>query len=373
MDQNSQKIMRRLNPNRIWLPVGIGLAATAYLFVSEYDWEDLRLLASASIGSLLLALIVLAVRDGGYIYRLRHLTGRELSWRSSFFGIMLWEFASAVTPSAVGGTAIAVFILTKEGLKFGRALAFVMLTAVLDNLFFIVASTLALLLMYDDIFPDISELNVGLERGFVYFFVLSYALIAFYTFVMGFALFFRPRGVKWLLLRLTGWKLLRKWRPAANEQGNEIIMAAAELRGKGFVYWARAALSTVLVWSARYLTMNVIIVAFTPVSLSEHVLIFFRQVVMWVTMLISFTPGAAGLAEIAFNAFFEDFLGEFSAAVVLLWRAFSYYLYLIIGALLLPRWLARVVKIPKKRKDPEVASLRPENEARPPAYEEPRS
>ncbi len=72
------------------------------------------------------------------MYRIRLLTDKQLSWRNSFHVIMLWEFASSVTPpSIVGGSAVALFIVTKEGIKPGRATAIVMITALLDELFFI--------------------------------------------------------------------------------------------------------------------------------------------------------------------------------------------------------------------------------------------
>lgn len=47
---------------------------------------------------------------------LRHLpmwvlSDGHLSWRQSFNVTFLWEFASALTPSVVGGSGIAMFII----------------------------------------------------------------------------------------------------------------------------------------------------------------------------------------------------------------------------------------------------------------------
>jgi uncharacterized protein (TIRG00374 family) len=61
---------------------------------------------------------------------------------------------------------------------------------------------------------------------------------------------------------------------------------------------------------------------------------------MGIIILFSPTPGGSGLAEFIFS----DFLGEFipqglSASLGLLWRLISYYPYLFIGAILLPRWI----------------------------------
>jgi len=76
---------------------------------------------------------------------------------------------------------------------------------------------------------------------------------------------------------------------------------------------------------------------------SEHILIYARQLIMWVIMLISPTPGSSGLAEIVFSVFLEDFIPDgLTPSTAVLWRVISYYPYLIIGVLILPGWLKRV-------------------------------
>ena len=94
---------------------------------------------------LFMALIFTVLRDVGYIFRIRHLTGRELSWRSGFRVIMLWEFASALTPSVVGGSGIAMFILNREKISLGRSTATVMITAWLDELFYVLMVPIVLI------------------------------------------------------------------------------------------------------------------------------------------------------------------------------------------------------------------------------------
>ena len=71
------------------------------------------------------------------MFRIRLLTDNKIKWRNSFDVIMLWEFASALTPSVVGGSAVALFIVNKEIKNIGKATAIVMITALLDELFYI--------------------------------------------------------------------------------------------------------------------------------------------------------------------------------------------------------------------------------------------
>ena len=79
-----------------------------------------------------------AIRDLGYMYRICLMTDKKVSWKNSFQVIMLWEFASALTPSVVGGSAVALYIVTKEIKNTGKATAIVMITALLDELFYII-------------------------------------------------------------------------------------------------------------------------------------------------------------------------------------------------------------------------------------------
>lgn len=341
MDQNKKTILKSFSPVKILIPVLLGLAATAWLFIRDDKVRELKGIADANIWWLLAAVGVLVIRDAGYMYRIRHLTDKFLTWRNSIDVIMLWEFASAITPSVVGGTTVATIILNKEGLPLGKSLAYVMLTAVLDNMFFIVAAPIALLVSQGQVFPtfnlapsDVAKLQTA--------FYISYGLIALYTFIMIYALFINPRAFKWLLLKITAVRFLRKWRVNAFQHGNEILWASQQLKGNNFNYWAKTIVSTIFVWCARYFLLNCLIAAFTDVTLGEHLLIISRNLIFWIVMLIAITPGGAGIVEMAFPSFFGLFLGGFSTIVVVLYRLITYYPYLVLGSVFLPRWIAKV-------------------------------
>lgn len=344
MDLDSKKIFKTLNPNKIWIPVILGLAIVFYIFYRDPDinLSTLKLLFDAKAVPVILAIVVLLCRDVGYIYRIRVITNKELTWTSSVFVIILWEFASAVTPSVVGGTAVAVFILLKEGINLGKSLAYVMVTAILDNLFFVIAAPIILLLTQGNIFPSIAGIEFRLGNSLQYIFVISYSLIAVYTFVMAFAIFIRPRSFKWVLIKITNIKFLRKWKYAAYEHGNEVVWASSQLKGRDVSYWAKIILVTIFIWSARYLMLNCLISAYATINIADHMMIFSRQIIMWILMLASPTPGSSGTAEFFFTQFFRLFLGDYTFITMIFWRMLSYYPYLLLGAIFLPRWIKRV-------------------------------
>ena len=68
-----------------------------------------------------------------------------------------------------------------------------------------------------------------------------------------------------------------------------------------------------------------------------------RQWVMWMISILSPTPGGSGVAELMFRLYYADFLPDASVAILaaMLWRAIFYYPFLVMGTLVLPKWIAR--------------------------------
>jgi len=327
------------------IPVLLGLGVVSFLVFRDFDpapfygirWTHYSLLWIA------IAIILMLTRDISYMYRIRMLTDKKLTWRKSFDVIMLWEFASAVTPSVVGGSAVALFIVSKEGIPPGRSTAIVMITALLDELFYIIMVPLMLILAGTGrLFASNSSfLLFNTQIGVQGIFLIGYLFIIVLSSVISYGIFIKPRGFKWILLRIFKIPMLRKWRVKAGEAGDDIIVTSIEMRGKPVIFWVRAIISTFFSWTARFWVVNFLILAITPVG--EHFLIFARQLIMWVILLISPTPGGSGIAEFVFS----DFLGDFipvglTVALALLWRIISYYPYIFIGAIVLPNWLKRV-------------------------------
>ncbi|MBD3630647.1 lysylphosphatidylglycerol synthase transmembrane domain-containing protein [Cyclobacterium sp.] len=353
MKIDNREVFKTLNPNKVWVPVLIGIAIVLVMFYMDptVNVQTLRGVFDASAWSLLLAVVFIFLRDAGYVFRIREVTDKHLTWNRAIFVIVLWEFASAVTPSIVGGTAVAVFILNKEGIPLGKALAFTMLTAILDNLFFVLGAPIILFFAQGYIFPNSRVLEMRLGNSLEYLFWVSYSLYTLYSLLMALALFYRPRVFKWLLLKLFSLRWLKKWKYQANIYGDQIIQASKEFRGKNLKYWLVIIFTTIFIWSARYFMLNALISAYSSISIFEHVVIFARQIIMWIVMMISPTPGSSGTAEFFFAQFFNEFLTGYTFVTSILWRMFSYYPYLLLGAIFLPRWIRQVFFKKKDKTD----------------------
>ena len=83
---------------------------------------------------------------------------------------------------------------------------------------------------------------------------------------------------------------------------------------------------------------------------ASGLLVFGRQFVVWVLLMISPTPGGSGVSEWLFTTYYGDLIGSAGAALVLamFWRLLSYYVYLVAGVILLPSYFGK-----KKKKNHE--------------------
>jgi len=407
---DEKDIVNKLSPRKIILPVALGLAVAVFLLYlnltdtrfeettgdqcGEYAWVDSNNDGVVNNGDeeefvavedctgnyrlrtyqdtlsdinwtwystmwMLMALAAMAMRDIAYMYRIKVLTDDDLSWKQSFRVIMLWEFASALTPSVVGGSGVAMFILNREKIKLGKSTAIVLVSALLDELFYITMVAVVLIAIgTSNLFPVNLEKSIfGITFGTQGIFWLGYGFIFMLTTAIMIGVFFIPRTLKYILLQIFRLPILRRWRYNVIQIGDDIITTSIELKGKPVKYWTKALTATYVSWTARYLVVNFLILAFlSPESdiisgFKEHVLIYARQLVMWVIMLISPTPGSSGVAEFAFSGFFKEFIPlGLVGALALLWRLISYYPYLFIGVVILPRWLRATAKPSKKAK-----------------------
>ena len=345
--KSDKDLLKSVSPGKIFIPIAIGLAYIGYMMYKEVDLDKLTSiqLAKYAVIWIILAFLMMVIRDFGYIVRLKILSDGKFTWLQAFRVIMLWEFTSAVTPSAIGGTSVAILYVNKEGMSVGESSSVVMATSFLDELYFI--------LMFPLLFFAISPAQLfGIDgetdiyNKFFYFAVGGYSIKLAYLLILSYGLFKNPRGLKWLILMIFKLPILRRWKHGANDAGTEIIKSSRELKKKPFKFWLKAFAATFFSWTARYWIVNILLISLllSKYTTGDHFLIFARQLVMWIMMIIFPTPGGSGFAEGFFEVFLGDFIpnvGGLAIALALVWRLVSYYPYLIIGAFMLPKWIKR--------------------------------
>lgn len=360
MSQDRQyKLVSGLKPARIVLPVIIGLAVVGWFIVREIDNDAMSHIRFTwnSVFWIFVAWLCMVGRDLGYMIRIRILSEKDLTWLQAFRIIMLWEFTSAITPSTVGGTAVAVVFIHKEGISVGRSTSIVLATSFLDELYFVIMFPLILLVVGSDVLftTSLQGTGIALLNNLVVVAVIGYVIILAWVILVGYGLFVDPKKIRKIIIWFFRLPILKRWHKATVKAGDDIVESSNELKKKPFMFWIKAFTATFLSWTSRYWVVNAILLAFFAVK--DHLLIFARQLVTWIMMIISPTPGGSGFAELILGRFISDaieadpaIVGSLALAIAIIWRIISYYPYLIIGASIVPGWIQRkFVRQAKKR------------------------
>lgn len=347
MATDTQSTDLKKNPFSWWkvaLPVVIGLAVVFWMLYSESKdgnltevWHSIHF-SWQTVLAIALACLFMLGRDYGLSWRFRALTNRELPWSKAWKVDLLCEFTSCVTPSAVGGSSLGMVFLNSQGIEFGRATTLMMTTLFLDELFFVIACPLVVLLTpAADMFASGSD---TFSDGIKMTFWIVYALLFLWTLILFLGIIWRPYWIRKVITRIFRWRLLRRWSAQADELSQNMIATSVELKSKPFHFWLEVFGGTALSWLSRYLVVNALFFGFVPGSLPDQWVILARQFVIWVVLMVSPTPGGSGLSEWIFSEYYSDML--LSAGLVLIlavfWRIISYYVYLVIGAIIVPGW-----------------------------------
>jgi len=343
MQTEPRDLSRHFSPQRILLPVLIGVSVAAWLFYREFDSNAFKNItwSWSCTAWFCAAVLMLVIRDFAYMVRIRTLADNQLSWYRSFIVIMLWEFASALAPGIIGGGFIfAIFILNREGINMGKSITAILFSSFLDGVFLVLMAPLVYMVAGKEALFSGIHLGSDLGKGIFYSFWIVYFLILAYKLFIAYALFVNPYIIRSLLVSLFSLPLLNRFKKGAILTGDQLIIASNGLKDKNLRYWLISLGATFASWTARYSVVNFLIHAFHDQEALKDFVVYGKQVIMGIIILLSPTPGGSGIAEYMFS----DFLGEFitkglAPTLGLLWRMLSYYPYLIIGAILLPKWI----------------------------------
>lgn len=322
------------------LPAVIGIAVVAWLLVDDFNPAAMSMMRFdlRTVLSLVACLVFVAGRDFGLTWRFRTITDGALSWRRALRVDIMCAFTSAITPSAVGGSALAVFYLNREGVTVGRATALTLTTLFLDEMFFVVfCPILVLILPIEELFGRGNELLQGVQVVFW----LVYAGIVVWAAILFIGILARPRWLRDVVVRLFSLRWLRRWKPVAEGMTGNMLATSAWIKQQPRRWWLNVFGATTLSWFSRYLVVNALFFGFVPAA--SGLLVFGRQFVVWVVLMISPTPGGSGVSEWLFTNYYGDLIGDLSVALVIamVWRVVSYYIYLVGGACLAPSYFSR--------------------------------
>jgi hypothetical protein len=350
LSQEQHKVLRSLSASRIILPTLLGLVAVGYVFWRNFDMAEFAKIEWTGwvFTWILIGIACVLIRDLAYAYRLRILTEGELSWRKCIEVVIIWEFSSAVSPSALGGSAVAFFILSQERLSVARTVTIVTYTIVLDALFMLLTLPLLFLVFGFDMIRPHAETFAD-TGAWGYSFLAFYGFMIFYSIVFAYGIFVGPKQMKAVLNWATNNRLLRRFNAGANKLGEDLVTASEGLKNQSLSFHLKAMTGTLIAWTFRFLLISCLMIAFVsdlPLTLGFQFELYARLQSMYFMIMFSPTPGGAGVIELLFGGFLTDYIDSATRSSVIsaIWRILSYYIYLIGGAIVVPMWIKKVLK-----------------------------
>ena len=345
--------LSKIKVSRIILPIILGLAVVIYLIWRQFDM-DAFLKIDWNVRTLfwfLLAIVLFAIRHLAYTFRLWFLAIKELSFLKCFELIFIWCFSSAVSPTNVGGSAVALFVLSQEDIKTAKTTTLVLYTVVLDTFFFLSSILFFVIVLGPSVLRP--EVLTWSDLGaWGYTFIGAYLLMLSYGAFFYYGLFVNPHQLNRLVVLLTRLPIIRRWKKSLTKLAHGLEQSSHEIKSRPLNFHLTAFLATAVAWSCRFLVLICIIQGVTLIltSVGEIIPLYARLESMYLIMAFSPTPGGAGLAEIMFYGFLSDYIPKGIAIVIaLMWRMIDYYFYLLAGAIVIPNWINKILRKRKKR------------------------
>jgi len=256
------------------------------------------------------------------------------SFKKAFRLQLLTQFFNAVTPFSSGGQPFQIYSLKKEGINYNNGANIVVQEFIVYQLALVLLGIFAI--TYNYFFPLFPEVEI-LEHLVTLGFIINFLVIVFLfilAFVKKFDIFLLKIGVtllkKFHLIKSKK-EILNKW----NEYIDNFNIGAKKLieNKKNFLYLIFLEIVSLL---ALYLIPCVLLYGMGDyTSINGFETIISSAYVMLIGSFVPI-PGGTGGLEYGFLAFFGNFIkGPVLKALMLLWRFITYYLGMLIGAIVL--------------------------------------
>lgn len=333
-----------IRKSQIILPILIGLGIVVYLFYSNFDLQEFQKISwtQHTLIWLIISVCIVAIEHLFFALRLYILSDTEFNFRKSIELIFIWKFSSAVTPTSIGGSAVALIVLAQEKLSTAKTATIVVYTIILDAIFFLIGIPILYFFFGQHIIPSDDAQFFG-TLGAEIILITTYILMISYSLLLSWGIFINPKKIRSLLILSCKLPFLKRFKAKAEQLGNDILLTSQEIRTKSIRYHLAALGATFGAWICKFTLILAIIIALVPTLQSDtNLILLFYSKLQTMFMLIMFfpSPGGAGFAELAFQAFMFGYIPSmFALVIALFWRLFSYYSYLVFGAIIIPNWV----------------------------------
>ena len=272
---------------------------------------------------------VFLVTEGGIIHMLLRAQGEHVGfWTTVKIGL-IGIYYSYITPSSTGGQPAQVVYLRRDKVSVGNSTAVLFVKFFAYQLAFVLCTVVSLIYMYPSLKRDDPQL--------IPIVLLGIAINGLW--IIAIPLLFSPKILKKLCGGVT--KLLSKCTFLKKRENYMEKLHGFESDFSSYTMKFRSKMRYVLLailWSIPQviLQMSVLYVVFRAFSLDlPYGELLCMQTMLQASVCFIPLPGASGAQELGFSMFFKSYFasGDILYTAVLVWRFFTYYIIVLLGAL----------------------------------------
>ncbi|NBC25840.1 MAG: flippase-like domain-containing protein [Bacteroidetes bacterium] len=276
-------------------------------------------LAPKRLPGLFIAILVTALKIYFSAGKLRYLADKEIGWMSSMRISLTWDFASAVTPSTIGGAPMATYAMTREGIKLGKSSAIILYGVLLDQFWYALAVPV---LLFTGFFFQVLPPEIGFVGNMTM--ILIYSGLLLYGGFLTYGLMVNPASIKKVIRWVFGWPFLNKFSEKMNSEAEHLEEYSLILRQKPLKFFMKAFFFSTMSWLCKVALPVIVILSLLP---GPEILLVLRSLAMNLAFLVVPTPGGSGGVEGLFAIFLGPLISRtsFIGLAVFAWRVITYY------------------------------------------------
>lgn len=317
--------------------VSLSLIATGIVLYMTYTPEGFEHVRMKRMPGLIIAFVVSLLKIWFTAAKIRYLANRQISWMGSIRVVLAWDFASAITPSTIGGAPLGIYALTRERIPLGQASAITFYALLLDQLFYIMVIPLLIIAgFYFEIIPE----SFGTLGKWAM--ITIYAMLLTYGFMLAYGVLVNPKALARAVRFLFRLPYLKKYADKVEREMDNLEATSNELRKKPLKFLINAFLLSSLAWLARAWLPTIVVLSFLPADVA---LSFLRSLAMLFVSLFMPTPGGSGGMEGLFVLFQGPLFDReiFIGIATFMWRLITFYFIIGYGIMVMSWYLNRAV------------------------------
>jgi glycosyltransferase 2 family protein len=319
------------------ISIALSVASMALVIWYTYTPDTLHYLVPKRLPGIFIAIAVMILKVYFFSAKIRILADKAISFMASVRIALSWDFASAVTPSTIGGAPVATYTMTREGIPLGKSSAIILYSVMLDQFWYAIAVPIILI---SEVFFEVVPDEAGMVGSATMFMIYTGLLL--YGALLSYGLLVNPKVIKKVIRFVFKLPFLRRYSDSINAEAENLESYSYELRKKPLDFVLKAFFFSTMSWLCKIALPVIVILSLLP---GPEVLLSLRSLAMNLAFLIIPTPGGSGGVEGLFVLFLGPLIDRsaFIGLSVFVWRVITYYFSIGIGIMAMLWYVNRSV------------------------------